>query len=312
MSPVASVIIPTYRRPQFVERAINSVEAAVIAYDAKSQFEVIIVDDGWDEQTQNIVEGVPESGQLQIRYIRRQKCCQGPSSARDYGIRQSRSEIIYLLDDDDEFLPNRFGESLCLLKNGEADAVFEPSLRVNVADEQKEEYITGPNGTPIDTFRFVLTGGPRSHITPGATAFAKALYFKVGGYDKSLRFGEDGELLLRFCLHGRVKLIDSEPVVKIDIHGHNTSRYDRIYAWQNIKYLSALLRKMRQGDWPEETALVEYSLAGKIKYALSAARLQSSSYLERIMLGGKALWYFDWRCFNYNTLKSILVWLFKE
>lgn len=308
-----SVIIPTIGRPDYLTRSIQSVGMAARSAGLDShEVEVLVVDDGHSPETLGVVSEALTRSELQGKLLLSPGGPRaGPSVARHHGIFLAVGDLIYLLDDDDEFLPNRFQQSLNLLRSGEADVVLEPSLRVYVNDPSKDPFITGPYGNPGNAFMFLMTGGGRSHITPGATAFHKSLYHRVGGYDQRLRYGEDGELLLRFCLHGKASLLDGDPVVKISIHDDNSTRLDRIYIWHSIKSLSCLLGKMRKGNWPEETAFVRRALSGKLDFALSEARLKSLTYRERIYLGSMALQHFDWRCMTIHNLKSIAVWLIK-
>lgn len=274
------------------------------------EIEIVIIDDGHDVATQQLCETFPTELNANLRYQPSLKGSRsGPSACRDQGIKQARGEFIYLLDDDDAFLPNRFKNSIRLLTEEGYDVVLEPSLREYMKDPKKPSYITGPYGNPENAFRFLMTGGERSHITPGATSFRKSLYEQVGGYDDALRYGEDGELLLRLCLTGRVALVGGDPVVRIAIHEDNSSRPDRLHFWQNIKSLARLYRKMRSGSWPEETAFVKTVLAGKFDFALSEIRKTAPSYPTRLADGIAVLRQYDWRCVSLKNLRSIVVWL---
>lgn len=274
--------------------------------------EIVVIDDGHDAKTRQLCETCLTELNSNLRYQPSLKGPRaGPAACRDQGIKQARGELVYLLDDDDAFLPNRFNNSIRLLSKEGYDVVLEPSLREYVNQPEKPSFITGPYGSPDNAFRFLMTGGERSHITPGATSFRKNLYEQVGGYDDALRYGEDGELLLRLCLAGRVALVEGEPVVRIAIHEDNSSRPDRLHFWQNIKSLARLYRKMRSGPWPEETAFVKTALSGKLDFALSEIRRTAPSYPTRLADGLAVLRQYDWRCVTPNNLKTIAVWLTK-
>ena len=59
------------------------------------------------------------------------------------GLFRLGGDYIFLLDDDDQFLADRFHCSLSLLRSGQYDAVLERTLRV-YADEAGLPYETGP------------------------------------------------------------------------------------------------------------------------------------------------------------------------
>lgn len=313
MCPIASVVVPTHRRPAYLSAALSSIEEARIAAAiSSSEVEIVVIDDGHDGATQLLCENAHARWTTPVRYERSSSGPNGgPAPCRNQGIRAARGQIIYLLDDDDVFLPCRFNTSVPLLTKGGFDVVLEPSLRVNLSNPLICAYITGPYGNAENAFRFLMTGGPRSHVTPGATSFRKATFLKTGGYDETLRYGEDGELLLRLCLAGRVALVDGEPVVRITIHSDNSTRADRLQPWQNIKALSSLYRRLHKGNWREEAHFLKSALSGKLDYVLTECR-KTSSYPDRLRQGALALRWFDWRCTTVNNLKSIVVWLTKR
>lgn len=309
VSPLASVVIPTCKRVRFLEAALASVERARAAASLRAdELECIVVDDGHDAETRALCSRAGVN--LPVRYeTSRHGPRAGPSACRNQGVHTARGEFIYLLDDDDTYCDNRFAKSLPLLRDKGYDMVLEPSLREYVDEPSRPSYITGPCGEPSDAFRFMLTGGPETHITPGATAFRKATFLAAGGYDEHLHYGEDGELLLRLCLYARVALVAGEPVTRIAIHSDNSTRPDRLRLWQNVHALSVLSRKVRRGPWPAQAALTAYELAGKLDFVLTRYRLTAPSYPARLKGGALALWHFDWRCATANNFRTIAVWL---
>lgn len=314
MTPLISVVIPTHKRPLFLDEALRSVEAArLVAIIDSEQLEIVVVDDGHDDSTRMVCEARHREFPTVVRYQRSLKGPRaGPASCRNQGIRDARGVLIYLLDDDDAYLSNRFVKSVRLLTQENFDVVLEPSLRVFINDPTKPSYVTGPYGNPENAFNFLMTGGEKSHITPGASAFRKTVFDRAGGYDETLRYGEDGELLLRLCLVGRTVLVGGDPVVRIAIHNENSSRCDQLHVSQNIKALARLYQKMRAGSWPEETTFIRHALSGKLDFALTECRRVASNYPARIMAGARVLRAFDLRCTSFNNLKSVAVWLTKR
>lgn len=113
-SPFFSIIIPTYNRPELLVRAIES----VIKQSFK-KFEVIIVNDGSSV-------GLDEYDEIKKQYsnynniIFIDKENEGPSIARNNGIRNSSGKFVCFLDDDDYYLENHLTElnELIELKKG--------------------------------------------------------------------------------------------------------------------------------------------------------------------------------------------------
>ena len=308
VNAAVTIVIPTYRRPEFLREALCSIADTRLHRECG---EIIVVDDGHDEDVKRVCDATRVGHRL--RYMRSDKGPRaGPATCRNQGIRAGRGDLVYLLDDDDTFLPNRFDNSLGLLADRAFNVVLEPSLRVYLDASSHSPFITGPYGEPSNAFRFLLTGGPRSHITPGATAFRREIFEKVGGYDEGLRFGEDGEFLLRLCLHGRVALLEGPPVVRIAIHDSNTSTSAGPQYWVPILFLSRLYGKTSKSLFPEEMRLLANILSDKLDYALTRSWQTAPSYAERLRQGLRILRCFNWRCATAGNLKSVGVWLTKR
>jgi glycosyltransferase involved in cell wall biosynthesis/GT2 family glycosyltransferase len=94
MTPRVTVVIPTYRRPETLKRTL----AALSANDlASEKFEVIVVDDGGDEQTRRAVAEF-QRGATQVTYV--SNAGHGAAAARNAGARAARGETLLFLDDD--------------------------------------------------------------------------------------------------------------------------------------------------------------------------------------------------------------------
>jgi len=109
MEKYISVIIPTYNRQDFLKKAIDSVLAQTYPH-----FELIVVDDGSDDDTAGLVAG----------YNREIVCIQqenrGPAAARNAGIRAARYEMLAFLDSDDRFAENKLEEQLRVMQENPA------------------------------------------------------------------------------------------------------------------------------------------------------------------------------------------------
>jgi len=107
--PKVSIIMPTYKRPGTLSRAIDS----VLAQDYEN-CEIIVVDDNdpassFRKETELVMDKYLNN--TSVKYIKHAKNCNG-SVARNTGIRNSTGEFIALLDDDDEFLPRKISSQV--------------------------------------------------------------------------------------------------------------------------------------------------------------------------------------------------------
>src|SRR5207302_8191618 len=94
---LVSVIIPAYNAASYVQRAVDSV-----LRQSHQEFEVIIVDDGSKDNTQEIVQSCLSDSRF--RYLYRENG--GPSAAKNLGARASKGEYLVFLDADDFLAPN--------------------------------------------------------------------------------------------------------------------------------------------------------------------------------------------------------------
>jgi cellulose synthase/poly-beta-1,6-N-acetylglucosamine synthase-like glycosyltransferase/peptidoglycan/xylan/chitin deacetylase (PgdA/CDA1 family) len=95
-TPPASIIVPAYNEEVDVERAVRSLAAS-----AYPEFEVIVVDDGSTDRTAAIVEAL---GLPPVRLVRQRNA--GKAAALNRGIRESRHDLVVMVDADTLFEPD--------------------------------------------------------------------------------------------------------------------------------------------------------------------------------------------------------------
>lgn len=105
-----SVVIPTFDRPIFLKRAIDSV-----LDQTYQNIEVIIVVDGYSKNTLELVESITQQNDANIRLIQTHEKV-GGSEARNIGVREASGDLIALLDDDDEWFSDKLSSQVSLIK----------------------------------------------------------------------------------------------------------------------------------------------------------------------------------------------------
>ena len=86
-----SIVIPTYNRASFILKTINSVLAQTYPH-----FEIIIVDDGSTDNTEEIIKGISSE---KLHYLKIKNAERG--FARNYGSLNAKGDYITFLDSDD-------------------------------------------------------------------------------------------------------------------------------------------------------------------------------------------------------------------
>jgi glycosyltransferase involved in cell wall biosynthesis len=90
-----TVIIPTYNREVVLGKAL---EGYLVQSNPAEIEELLVVDDGSTDGTENLVAEIGRRSPFPIRYLRQSN--KGPAAARNYGIREARSPIILFTDSD--------------------------------------------------------------------------------------------------------------------------------------------------------------------------------------------------------------------
>lgn len=95
-NPIVSVIIPTYNRGFVISETLDSVLNQTYA-----NWECIIVDDGGDDNTDELVKKYSAKNN-RFKYVKRpNNLIKGVSSCRNYGVAKSKGEFVLFLDSDD-------------------------------------------------------------------------------------------------------------------------------------------------------------------------------------------------------------------
>ncbi len=96
--PRLSVVVPSCGRPLSLLRCLNALYAQTLAGKA---FEILVVDDGHDDATRRLVNGLAEENESpRLRYLRSDRARGGPAAARNLGWRLAHGEIVVFTDDD--------------------------------------------------------------------------------------------------------------------------------------------------------------------------------------------------------------------
>ncbi|WP_136806347.1 glycosyltransferase family 2 protein [Desulfosediminicola flagellatus] len=198
-----SVIIPTYNRKHFLPRALDS-----IFRQTHKCFEVIIVDDGSTDSTEQYVRGLKYQHKCNIRYLRQEN--KGPAAARNLGIVHSESDYVAFLDSDDHWHKRKLEKQCSLLLNSPQFLIShtkEKWLRNGIHLNQKKKHI--PQHGDIFSHCLELCAVGMSTVM-----VHKLLFEHVGLFDESFRCCEDYDFWLRASCRHQFLLVDSPLTIK--------------------------------------------------------------------------------------------------
>jgi len=98
--PLVSVIIPTYNYGCYIREAIDSVLQQNYPL---AKIEIIVVDDGSTDNTQQVLKELIDNGTIQYYYQENK----GKASATAFAVQKSNGKYIFNLDADDYYLQNK-------------------------------------------------------------------------------------------------------------------------------------------------------------------------------------------------------------
>jgi len=212
--PLVSVIIPTYNCSALLPDAIQSALAQTY-----SRLEVVVVDDGSTDNTQQVVASFGDS----VRYVHRPNG--GTAAARNTGIRNSRGELFALLDQDDRWLPQKLEHQVPLFDCAGLVGLVAGGGRVVSLATSRVTSEFEPSET-IDVHELLAWCG----IACASAVFSRDAIECVGLFDETLAGTDDWDMWIRIASAYKVVGCRHRDV-EIREHGSNQGRkLDRMYA----------------------------------------------------------------------------------
>ena len=212
-----SVIIPTYNRSERLHKALESV-----ARQRLLPAEVIVVDDGSTDATDQLIERIRENGTVNLRYYFQPN--RGPAAARNRGIEMASGAYLTFLDSDDEWhrdkLVHQF-EAMQVDPDYQVSHTQERWLKNNVHLNQKKYHHPRHGDIFSQALKLCCVGM--------STVMARReLFDRYGLFDESLRCCEDYDLWLRVSAYEKFLLVEKRLTVKHGGRGDQVSNLFRI------------------------------------------------------------------------------------
>jgi len=198
-----SVIIPTYNRRQLLSGAIASVLAQSLPCA-----EIIVVDDGSQDETANYIATVVHDAGVPIRYLRQEN--RGPAAARNLGIHHARHRYLAFLDSDDSWHPKKIELQLKRMEECPHFLIshtLEKWLRRGIHLNQKKKH-RPRHGDIFDHCLQLCAVGMSTVMV------RKELFSLSGAFDESYPCCEDYEFWLRVSSKYPFLLVDEPLTIK--------------------------------------------------------------------------------------------------
>ncbi|MBW6521519.1 MAG: glycosyltransferase family 2 protein [Desulfoarculaceae bacterium] len=198
-----SAIIPTYNREKLIERAIRSILGQTIACS-----EILVVDDGSQDQTAALVRSLGENCDIPVHYFYQDNM--GPAAARNLGVQQAQSELIAFLDSDDHWRKDKLACQLRVMEDNPGSLIShtrEQWMREGVHLNQKKKHIQRHGDIFAHCLRLCTVGM--------STVMARReLFEKAGFFSPEFRCCEDYDFWLRVSCRYPFLLVDKPLTIK--------------------------------------------------------------------------------------------------
>jgi GT2 family glycosyltransferase len=273
-----SVVIPACNAARTIRSAIASA-----LNQTRPVLEVIVVDDGSDDATAEVVAGIRDP-----RVLLTSRANGGPSAARNAGVAIARGRWIGFLDSDDLWMPTyveRAGEALSAAVNpgfAYTDAyVFSgTSGRIRRATAMDAR---GPSPGGREDFLTALLR--RNFVFTSATVPASVLA-AVGGYDEQLAMSEEYDLWLRILVAGFDPVWMGGPLALYRQHAGQSSRQILSMKRTVAEVYRGLSAEAMPSDAVRQTLLERrHASTREVAIAAGAARWASPARRVRNLLG---------------------------
>lgn len=228
-----SIIVPTFGRPEKLEKSINS-----ILRQSYKNIEIIIVNDNdigssYFFETKNIIEKYKNNHKI-VYYENKKNL--GGALSRNNGVRESTGYYVTFLDDDDEYEYNKVEEQVNFMeKNLEIDCSY---VGMKYLKEKKiigyrDIFISGSKEIINDHIYRPITGTP-------ALMIKKKVFDNIGGFDNLKRF-QDANLLFKILVNNYKIAPIKKFLVIVNVHGEKRISNNGMRNFLELEYLNNCL-----------------------------------------------------------------------
>lgn len=288
---LVSIIIPTFNRSHLLGETLNSVLAQTYI-----NWECIVVDDGSNDNTEELVQSYSKKDQRIKYYHRPQEKPKGASSCRNYGLEKSEGAFIQFLDSDDIISREKLSSQLKLLEKNPLNSIatckwgtFITDLGNSKIHQKLSAYKDFDN--PLDFINAM--GVAICYFPPHAYLIRKSIIVKAGYWNEYLSLNDDSEFMIRVIINSEKICFSEGCTAFYRLPGEdNLSSYngenkvlDAIYSWKLIENYLKIRFKKDEFDFMERAKNDFYKHA-KVFPDL----IKKNEYFFRVQLRRESTW----------------------
>jgi glycosyltransferase involved in cell wall biosynthesis len=225
-----SVVIAVFNGERYLAETIES-----ILVQTEAVFEIVVVDDGSEDDSAAIADRFSEN----IRCFRRPHA--GVSAALNFGVAQTKGDLLAFLDADDLWLPEKIAvQKAVLMRPGAPDISFghaQPFLSPEITSLSEEKAETGSMPSP--------------GFLKGTMLLSRSTFDRVGEFDTTRQLGDFIDWYLRAREAGLRSEMLPQVLLRRRIHETNTVTREKDRQSDYVKILKASLDRRRGAALPE-------------------------------------------------------------
>jgi glycosyltransferase involved in cell wall biosynthesis len=297
MTPLVSVVIPSYNHGRYIAAAVRSVLA-----QSMGDFELIVIDDGSTDDSLTVLARFDDP---RMRVIAQEN--QGAHAAINAGLGQARGEYLAILNSDDAYHPERLARLVNALRDDQRAGLAASYVEIIDADG----FVVGVKHGHRDLSPYALPHPERSFragedlrralttenylATTSNFVFRRDVWRAVGDF-RPLRYTHDWDFALRVARRYDLVLLP-QPLVQYRVHAANTIRERGVLlafesCWCQAVHLPMIMREDAAHS-PELLSRLLHSLhhhdADGLFAATMFAYLSSCPEAERDMVAVRML-----------------------
>ncbi|MBG6236589.1 glycosyltransferase involved in cell wall biosynthesis [Pedobacter sp. CAN_A7] len=258
---IFSVIIPTYNRAHLIKRAIESIVAQTYM-----KWELIIVDDGSTDQTEQIIS--PFLVDNRIKYVKKENS--GAAKSRNIGVKNSSGNWVTFLDSDDEAYPSWLDEI--------SRHIAVPNVQLICCGSEIVDHSGRLIAISLPAPKIELFGQQDYKMTNGGVFIIRRdIFDEIGGFDDELQSSQHTELSFRLIpfiqeIKGEITNV-YKPLIKIHIH-----LGERIRGNSKMKYLGTKYMLEKHADFLLDKKVFRSNFEGAVGYNAYVVGQYSDSF----------------------------------
>lgn len=225
MTPLISIVIPSYNHAPFIGETIASVLS-----QSFSDIEIVITDDGSTDGTVDVIRAVQDP-RINLYVFEENR---GAAVALNASIQRSQGEFVCYLSSDDKFLPGKLERQLKFMReNADVAATFGMPLFIDERGlplDENEQFNGQIFRTPLSENlssredwlrRFFIYGNCLCHPT---AMVRRSIYDSIGLFDPRFANLPDFDMWVRLAMDYRIHVLaDEMTLMRIRDDGRNMS-----------------------------------------------------------------------------------------